>query len=163
MVRKWAGSVLLALVAAVAGWIGACGTDAVGVETCRQIEEARCQQAPNCPDINLSNPKHRDSPKTDVDACIRFYRDACLHGLQTPNDPGPNSPQTKACIDAINKGNCAVVEDPSKDPACAWLVPPAPPPATDASDAPADAPDAVSPASDAGTDALDLLDALLGI
>jgi hypothetical protein len=159
MVRKWAGSVLLALVAAGLAWLGACGTDAVGVETCRQIETARCQQAVNCPKIDLGNPKHRDP---DVDACIRFYREACLHGLSAPSDPGPNSPQTKACIAAINTGNCDVVMTPQSDPACAWLVPPQPPPAADASDAPPDAPDAASPPSDAGFDALELLDALLG-
>src|SRR5262245_34968096 len=107
MVRKWAGSGILALVVTVAGPLSACGTDAVGVETCRQVEEARCRRAPSCPAIDLSNPKHRDP---DVDACIRFYRDACLHGLATNSDPG--APQTKACIDAINRGDCNVVEHP---------------------------------------------------
>jgi hypothetical protein len=160
MVGKWAGSVLLALLAGGVAWLGACGTDAVGVETCRQIEEARCQQAPKCPDIDLGNPKHRGP---DVEACVRFYRDACLHGLETTSDPGPNGPQTKACIEAINKGNCNIVKDPTQDPACAWLIPPQPPAAADASDAPADAPDAASPANDAGNDALFDFDALLGI
>src|SRR5262245_58271632 len=159
MVGKWAGSVLLALVAGGVAWLGACGTEAVGVETCRQIETARCQQAPKCPEIDLGNPKHRDP---DVDACTRFYREACLHGLVAA-DPGPNSPQTKACVDAINKGNCDVVKNPEKDPACVFLVPPQPPPAADASDAPAAAPDAASPASDAGSDALFDFDALFGM
>jgi hypothetical protein len=158
MLGKWAGSVLLALLAVGGAWIPACGTDAVGVETCRKIEEARCRQAPNC-GIDLGTPKHRD---TDVDACIRFYRDACLHGLESPTDPGPNGPQTQACIDAINKGNCDIVKTPQNDPACAWLIPPQPPPAADASDAPADAPDAAT-ANDAASDALFDFDALLGM
>jgi hypothetical protein len=155
MVGKWAGSGLLALVIAGVTWTGACGTDAVGIETCRQIEEARCRKAPGCPDIDLTIPKHRDD---DVDACIRYYRDACLHGLATTDDPGAD--KTKACIDAINRGDCAIVEHPENDPACAWLVPPQPPPAPDASDAPSDAPDA---AVDAGSDALLDFDALLGL
>jgi hypothetical protein len=137
MVGKWAGSGLLALVLPGA-WLGACGTDAVGVETCRQIEEARCRHAPRC-GIDLGNPKHRDP---DVDACIRFYKDACLHGLATTSDPG--GPATRACIDAIDRGDCNVVLHPETDPACGWLVPPQPPPPTDASDAPANAPDAAS-------------------
>ena len=40
MVRKWMGIGLLALAAPAFVVIGACGTDAVGIETCRQIEEA---------------------------------------------------------------------------------------------------------------------------
>ena len=154
MVRKWAGSGLLALATAGAAWIPACGTDAVGVETCRQVEEARCRQAPKCPEIDLANPKHRGAPQTDVDACIRFYHDACLHGLATNTDPGALARQQ--CIDAINKGDCTVVEHPESDPACLWLVPPQPPaPPADATDAPADA-------SDGGGDAGSPSDAGLG-
>jgi hypothetical protein len=148
MVRKWAGSGLWALLVAGAGWTPACGTDAVGVETCRQVEEARCRQAPKCPEIDLSKPRHRDTPNSDVDACIRFYRDACLHGLATNADPGALS--LRQCVDAINRGDCAVVEHPESDPACFWLVPPQPPaPPADASDAPVDAPADTAP-SDAG-------------
>ena len=110
----------------------ACGTDAVGVEACRQIEEARCKMAPNCPSsgIDLSKPVHRDSPKTDIDACIRFYRDACLHGLTTPTDPGQVA--VKACVDAINQGDCNVLVHPETHPSCAFLVPPPPATTTDA-------------------------------
>lgn len=119
-----------------------CGTDAVGIETCRTIETARCKQAPRCPDVNLNVPVHRDSPSTDVEACTRFYRDACLHGLSTP-DPG--GPPTQACVTAITNGTCAVVLHPETDPACGWLNP-----APDAgSDAPIDAPSDATDASDA--------------
>lgn len=112
-----------------------CGTDAVGIETCRTIETARCKQAPRCPDINLNVPVHRDSPSTDVEACTRFYHDACLHGLST-SDPG--GPVTQSCVTAINNGTCAVVLHPETDPACVWLNP-----APDAgTDAPVDAADA---------------------
>jgi hypothetical protein len=143
--------VLIAGIAAVFAGLaaGACGTDAFGIEACRQIENARCKYAPHCPNINLGVPVHRDSPKTDIDACIRYYRDACLHGLVTPPDPGQVA--INGCIDAINEGDCNVVERPELHPKCAFLIPPAPPPTPDASaDAPDGAPDAA--ATDAATE-----------
>ncbi len=115
----------------------ACGTDAVGIETCRQIESARCRQAPNCPNISLAQPLHPGPGTRDVDACVRFYNDACQHGLEV-GDPG--APVVKLCVDAINRGDCKIVEKPESDPACAWLIPPAPPPADAAADVTGDAP-----------------------
>jgi hypothetical protein len=125
--------VIAALIAlGVAGLVGACGTDAVGVDACRQIETARCQQAVNCPAIDLGRPVPVRS-SDPVGECIRFYHDACLHGLEVA-DPG--AVQTKACVDAINQGDCTVVNYPETDPNCRWLKPPAPPPpAVDAGDA----------------------------
>jgi hypothetical protein len=103
----------------------ACGTDPVGVESCRKIEHARCENAPGC-GIDLSKPVHRgDTPELSVAACIRFYDDACLHGLVAPSDPG--SVAVDACIDAINNGDCSVVKNPETHPACAFLNPPAQP------------------------------------
>lgn len=106
----------------------ACGTDAVGIQSCRNIEHARCRRAAGC-GIDLTVPVHRDSPNSDVDACIRFYDDACLHGLAAPSDPGNVAVQ--ACVMAIETGSCDVVKTPESSPACAFLVPPATP-ATDA-------------------------------
>lgn len=109
----------------------ACGTDPVGVESCRKIEHARCENARAC-GIDLAKPTHRDdTPELDVVACERFYDDACLHGLAAPTDPG--SVAVQACVDAINNGDCSVVKNPETHPACAFLVPPAAP-ATDAGD-----------------------------
>jgi hypothetical protein len=104
----------------------ACGTEPVGVESCRKIEGARCENARSC-GIDLSKPVHRgDSPSDDVGACKRYYEDACLHGLAAPEDPGAVAVQ--ACVDAINNtSDCEVVKAPEKSPACAFLVPPAPP------------------------------------
>lgn len=114
---------LLALIAAAAF---ACGTDPVGVDTCRRIETARCENAPAC-GIDLTRPVHRgDDSKSSVAACVRYYEDACLHGLAAPEDPG--SVKTQACVDAINNGSCDVVKTPESHPDCIWLVPPAPPP-----------------------------------
>ena len=107
----------------------ACGTSAVGVDSCKEIEAARCEQAPNC-GINLSQPLHRDP---DVEACIRFYDIACLHGLEISADPG--TVEVQACIKAIQTKGCNTVLHPETDPACAWLIPPA-------VDAGIDAPDA---------------------
>ena len=118
----------------------ACGTDAVGVQSCRNIETARCNQAAAC-NISLTQPLHSGP---DVAACVRYYNDACLHGLASGNDPG--APGVQKCIDAINTGDCVVVANPEKAPndACAFLIPPAPPPVVEAG---ADAPDATSDAT----------------
>lgn len=133
----------LAVALAVGGAIAAavaCGTDAVGVESCRQIEEARCRKAPACPDISLAQPLHPD--KNDVNACIRYYDDACQHGLVAA-DPG--GPAVNKCVDAINAGDCTIVEHPENADACKWLIPPAPaPPADAAADAAIDAPEAAT-------------------
>ncbi len=111
----------------------ACGTEPVGVESCRRIEGARCENAKSC-GIDLSNPVHRqDAPtpdkqdKQDVGACKRFYEDACLHGLVTTVDPGEL--KTTACVEAINTtSDCEIVKSPEKAPACDFLLPPAAPP-----------------------------------
>ena len=70
-----------------------CGTDAKGVDDCRDIEEARCVAAKSCELLS------------DVDGCKRFYRDQCLHGLAVAS---PGSNQVKLCVAAIqNAGTCA--------------------------------------------------------
>jgi hypothetical protein len=128
----------LALLLAGPAVTGGCGTDAVDVDGCRQIEEARCRQAPAC-GIPLDHLNFTSG--TSVDACIRFYDDACLHGLAAA-DPGPAA--VSACVAAIEadtkaKDQCGVVNAPQTDvTACGWLVPP-PPTTSDASGAPTEA------------------------
>lgn len=69
-----------------------CGTDAKGVDDCREIEQARCAAAQNC-------------GVSDVPACQRFYRDQCLHGLAAAP---PGSAKVKACVATIRAaGQCA--------------------------------------------------------
>ncbi len=100
----------------------ACGTDAVGVETCKKIERVRCQWAEAC-GVDLDKPVIRRAKSTSkVDDCFRFYEDACLHGLPVadPNDAGV----VQACIDSINTGNCDWVRHPENAPECSWLIPP---------------------------------------
>jgi hypothetical protein len=79
-----------------------CGTDAKGVDDCRDIEEARCVAAKSCALLS------------DVDGCKRFYRDQCLHGLAV-SSPGSN--QVKSCVAAIqNAGTCASQAEGSDAP-----------------------------------------------
>lgn len=70
-----------------------CGTDAQGVDECREIEQTRCVAAKSC------------GIYSDVEACQRYYRDQCLHGLPVPP---PGSVKLKACVDVIRAaGVCA--------------------------------------------------------
>jgi len=118
----------------VAALAFACGTEAVGVDACRTIENARCRRAPAC-GVDLSRPVRETGD--DVQSCIRYYRDACLHGLASRNDPGALA--VDACAAAIGTGPCTVVLAPETDPACSFLIPPPPaPPAAEAA-APVDA------------------------
>lgn len=70
-----------------------CGTDAHGIEDCREIEQTRCAAAVPCGII------------TDQPRCETFYRDHCLHGL-----PGtqPQQATIDLCVSAIKAlGECA--------------------------------------------------------
>jgi hypothetical protein len=70
-----------------------CGTNAVGVDDCREIEQARCHAGDPCGLIE------------DVDACDRYYRDHCLHGLATKPPAGAS---VSACVQVIQAaGRCA--------------------------------------------------------
>jgi hypothetical protein len=110
-----------------------CNTEPINSDGCRAIETARCQAAKSCPAMSI----------TDVDACERFYRDQCLHGLASASDPG--QPSIDQCVRNVNiAGKCASQKAPScalevsgdSDPCdfvahpenykeCSFLVPPA--------------------------------------
>ncbi len=87
----------LLLVAAVAALpaaiaLASCGTDAEGIDACRQIEETRCDLAPTC------------SPGFDVQSCILFYRDECLVGLQNNTIGEPDEATViQPCITALDE------------------------------------------------------------
>ena len=137
--------ILVALVGLVLSAAYGCGTDAVGIEDCRQIEQARCDAGAACGLVK------------DVEACKRYYRDHCLHGLAIPDSPGPN--RVKACVTAISaaaqcardlgpqapiascspdvgltalSSACEVVNRPEETEPCRFLVPDTPPPTFDA-------------------------------
>lgn len=85
-----------------------CGTGAVGVSECRNIEQARCRAAKPCGLID------------DVDSCERFYRDHCLHGLATKP---PADAAVTACISVIEAaGRCAEVDPETPYGDCAEQV-----------------------------------------
>ena len=70
-----------------------CGTDAHGIEDCREIEQARCAAAVPCGIV------------TDQPRCEIYYRDHRLHGL-----PGtqPQQASIDLCVVAIHAlGACA--------------------------------------------------------
>jgi hypothetical protein len=115
-----AGAVSAVLLTSV---LGGCGTDAIGTDACRKIEQARCRQAPMCPELGIAG-------DIAVEQCVQFARDKCLHGLVVA-DPGPTVVDT--CVAAIATASCTVVLAPETTPACAFLSP--------------------SPAPDAGADA----------
>ncbi len=96
--RPLAAGLLAALLAFLVVHASGCGTDAVGVDECRDIEYARCEAARYCALI--------DNTDQAMEACKRFYRDQCLHGLASGERPG--GPRVKDCVDVITKaGACA--------------------------------------------------------
>ena len=115
-----------------------CGSNAQGIDACKSIEQARCQQIPNCPDVSVSPPIWYTTGSA-VDACNRYYDTACGHGLSIGSNPSTSD--VNACVAAINANGCGVVASPQSDPACAWLVPPADEDAGEAGDAAADGAD----------------------
>jgi hypothetical protein len=126
---------LATTLAIAAAMVVACGTGPVGVDACKTLETARCQTAAaKCPGISMQPPISTSG--SSVDACIRYYDVACLHGLPV-GDPG--STALNQCVEAIENNGCSVVEVPETDPACTWLIPPQPADAGEAgSDATAD-------------------------
>jgi len=99
-VRHVVTSVVSATCSFVLVSAASCGTDAVGVDDCRKIEEARCEAAAHC---------EGDLQVDDVQACKRYYRDHCLHGLAVGSAPG--APAVNRCVSAIEAaGNCAAEE-----------------------------------------------------
>jgi hypothetical protein len=124
--------------------VAACGSQATGVDACKSIETARCQELPSCPGLSTTPPVWTSG--SAVDACVRYYDTACLHGLAVA-DPG--SAAVAQCVDAIRKGVCQVVATPEIDPACAWLVPAADEEGTDAA---ADSSAAADTGADSGSE-----------
>jgi len=93
---RWRRLPFFALVAAACGPV-ACGTDAVGVDDCRNIEVARCKAAQNC-DFGIDG-------TSDENVCQRFARDNCLHGLVVQP---PTAGAVTSCVNSITAaGTCA--------------------------------------------------------
>jgi len=115
------GRTTLAGTLAATLWIAfGCSGDAVGIDACRRIEETRCRAAPSC-NIPLTPPLARAG--REIEGCISYYRDACLHGLPSAE---PARADVDACIAGI-QSSCAYVAKPETHPSCAFLIPNAPP------------------------------------
>jgi hypothetical protein len=85
-----------------------CGTNAVGVDDCRDIERATCHAGAPCGIIE------------DVDACDRYYRDHCLHGLATKPPAGAS---VSGCVQVIEAaGRCAQADPTATLSSCAETV-----------------------------------------
>ena len=126
MVRIFLGLLAIACAATLAG---ACKGSAVGVDVCRQIEDALCARAPSCGiDIGADGTPRHASTESDVQACQQFYYIGCLHGLETAV---PSAEQVTDCVDAINTqsfgcdGGTLITEPQTVaiGGVCAWLVP----------------------------------------
>jgi hypothetical protein len=138
--RTWIG--LVGSLVAAAG----CGTDAEGTAECRAFERVRCEAAAAC-------------GYPDVDECIRYERDQCLHGVAIESitsaqldgcaqdvaragrcaaGQGPDTPAA-SCSESVPTGvatatACDVVVSPERAVSCAFLVPTAAAPAPAVSD-----------------------------
>jgi hypothetical protein len=115
-----------------------CGTDAKEVDSCRDIEEARCTAAKNCGQLVGS-----------VSQCQDYYRDQCLHGLPvtpassadvktcvatikaagvcalqgTDTAPSDCSPKSPSDSPTIAKTTCEIVTHPEETQECSFLKP----------------------------------------
>ena len=86
-----------------------CGTAAVGVDDCRDIEQARCRAGKACGLVD------------DVEACERYYRGHCLHGLATAPPAGAS---VASCIEKIEAaGECAKNDPETPLSECETAVP----------------------------------------
>jgi hypothetical protein len=75
-----------------------CGTDAVGIEACRQIQTARCNALQQCVfDVETKERYSADQAK----ACTDFYRDQCLVGIENDTKE-PTDATIKGCVAAVN-------------------------------------------------------------
>ncbi len=119
---------VLAVGAVVVSAVVACG-NAVGVDACQSIEHARCKWVVQCYDAGnygLPTPRKDNAPnsgttESPVDDCIRYYDDACLHGLVSNVEP--TTDQVNTCVAAINAAtDCTIVQAPETTTACAFLT-----------------------------------------
>lgn len=147
----------LAISVTAATWLAAgvlpgCGSEAIGVDACRELEYARCEAAAACPD-------EEGVAIGDVDACKRFYRDHCLHGLAVKSAPssrklatcrrtieaagrcaselGASTPLASCAFESTLapttlRTACELVAEPEQAAECGWLTEDGPTAATDA-------------------------------
>ena len=92
--------------------VASCSTGAEGVAACTTIEEYRCTIAPLC------------TPGFNVPECQRFYRDACLNGIQNTMPSGDLGTLASGCVSALQvAAACASAGGGNSPCAGASLVP----------------------------------------
>ncbi len=94
----------VALVVPPAIVAASCSTGAAGVAACTTIEEYRCTIAPTC------------TPGFDVGACQRFYRDACLNGIQNTTLTVDPSTLAAGCVSALGVVAASATAGGGNDP-----------------------------------------------
>jgi len=98
---------LLAVGLPLGATLASCGTDAVGVEACRQIETTRCESLVSCP-----ADQGGFAGQEQITACSLYYRDQCLLGIESTVEP--SEAQVTACVDAVKAtAACAKAGAPS--------------------------------------------------
>jgi hypothetical protein len=107
----------------------ACG-NATGVDACQTIEHARCKWIVQCygdaanyglPTPRKDNGSGTNTTESPVDDCMRYYDDACLHGLVS--NVQPTTDEVNTCVAAINAAtDCTIVQNPETADACAFLT-----------------------------------------
>lgn len=92
-VRRLTAGTLAATVTFLVMSATGCGSNAVGIDKCRSIEDARCEAGASCGLVE------------DVEQCKLYYRDQCLHGLAHGDT---SNTHVEACVKTIQlAGNCA--------------------------------------------------------
>ena len=127
----------LTLAVALSPWamqMAACGSDAVGIEACKDIEQKRCELAPKC---YGQKGAPRIKTEVQVDNCVTYYKDHCLVGIENTTDIKDIDGKTKACTTALTKAvachtggaltmvDCpdVAVDDPTLTPCAAFASP----------------------------------------
>jgi hypothetical protein len=96
--RFAAASALAAGIALVVLAAYGCGTDAVGIDACRQIESATCEAAPTC----KGDPDSFEiETEEQVENCKTLYNDHCLLGLENATEEDPAEEKVQKCVKAI--------------------------------------------------------------
>jgi hypothetical protein len=85
-----------------------CGSEARGVDACRQIESARCEAASKCP---TEFPEFTERYGS-VASCQRFYDVQCGRGVQEASKE-PSRAELTACLTQV-RTSCEAAADPAK-------------------------------------------------
>ncbi len=125
---SWNRTSILALGFLMGFTLLGCTTQAIATQECRDIEYARCEASVACGVVEQG----------EVEACKRFYREQCFHGIAGPE--APTAEEQTLCVEFIEAAGdkaqesldkedqqkehelaCTVISAPWKTPKCAFL------------------------------------------